>query len=223
MAPNIEAVYVHFPARESRFREPAVKSIAGLATGVADAMAPWLDRPFAMFGHSLGGVIAFEVIRALRARKMVKPLTLFVSASRAPHLPYPHAELHRLGDEELMNGVNERYDGSVPAPVLESADLRELFVPALRADLTALETYMYHHEPPLDCPISAFAGGLDRTVPPAAVEAWSIHTNGSFRMRIVEGGHLFLQTARSTLVEAITSDLTGGGLLQPDADRRLNV
>jgi surfactin synthase thioesterase subunit len=207
MGPEIETIYVHLPAREGRFRDTAFTSVRNLSEHIAASMEPLLDRPFAMFGHSLGAVIAFETIRVLRARGNADPRTLFVSASRAPHLPHPHAPLHHLSDDELLRGVNERYDGSVPPVVLTNPELRELFVPTLRADLTALETYAFEPGEPLACPISAFCGRTDPTVSSAAIAPWSIHGQAGFRMRMVDGGHLFLQSARSVLLSAINGDL----------------
>ena len=206
----VEAVFVHLPGRESRLREPSVPDLLKLARKIADAMMPLSDRPLALFGHSLGGLIAFEVARELRRRQLPAPLRLFVSACRAPHLPPPFSPLHELDVDELLRQVNERYDGSVPREVIEDVELRELLVPALRADFAALETYRHQPELPLDCPITAFGGGRDRTLAHDAVEPWSVHTSREFRHRIVEAGHFYLQTARERLIDHIVEDLEVG-------------
>jgi surfactin synthase thioesterase subunit len=223
IGPEIETIYVHLPGRESRFRDPAVTSVRGLSDQIAASMVPWLDRPYAVFGHSLGAVIAFETIRALRAAGRTLPRTLFVSASRAPHLPHPHAPLHHLPDDELLRRVNERYEGSVPAAVLSCPELRGLFVPTLRADLTALETYTFEPGEPLGCPISAFCGRTDPTVTSAAIAPWSIHGEAGFRLRMVDGGHLYLQTARPSLLSAIHGDLADSTFVKTFVRRSENV
>jgi surfactin synthase thioesterase subunit len=170
-------------------------------------MAPLSDRPFALFGHSLGGHVALEVARLFRRRNLPAPVRLFASACRAPHLPYPFSQLHDLDENDLLQQVNERYDRSVPSEVLESSELRELFVPTLRADLTALETYRHQEQPPLGCPISVFGGSRDRTLSREALEAWSVHTSQGFRLRLVNGGHFYLQSARQELIDSIREDL----------------
>jgi medium-chain acyl-[acyl-carrier-protein] hydrolase len=203
----IETLYVHLPGRESRLREASVRDVFGLAQGITDAIAPFSDQPFAVFGHSLGALIAFEVARTLRQRALPAPVRLFASACRAPHLPYPFQPLHSLDEDDLLRHVNERYDGSVPAEVLESAELRNLLVPALRADFAALETYQHGAQRPLECPITVFGGRHDRTLAKAALEAWSVHTSREFRLRLVEGGHFYLQSARQQLIGDISEDV----------------
>jgi medium-chain acyl-[acyl-carrier-protein] hydrolase len=103
--------------------------------------------------------------------------------------------------------LNVRYDGSVPREVLESPELRGLLVPALRADLTALETYQHAAELPLECAITVFGGRDDRTVSKEELGAWSLHTTQEVRFGSVEGAHFFLQTARTRLVDDIAGDV----------------
>jgi surfactin synthase thioesterase subunit len=208
-----ELLLVQPPGREARLREAAISDVSRLAHEIADAIAPFASQPFALFGHSLGGLVAFEVARTLRQRALGAPVRLFASACRAPHLPHPFPPLHALDESDMLLRVNERYDGSVPAVVLESAELRELFVPALRADFAALETYRYGTQLPLTCPISVFGGRLDRTLARESLEAWSVHTSGEFRLRLVDDGHLYLQSARQQLIGDMCKDL--GAVLTP--------
>jgi surfactin synthase thioesterase subunit len=203
----VEALCVHLPGRESRVREANIPDILALASEITDAIAPFADRPFALFGHSLGGLVAFEVARILRRRGLSAPVRLFASACRAPHLPSPFAPLHDLDEDDLLRRVNERYDGSVPKEVLESPELRELLVPALRADIAALEAYQHTPQLPLDCPLTVFGGRHDRTLAQGALEAWSLHTSKDFRLRLVDGGHFFLQSERRRLIDDICEDV----------------
>jgi medium-chain acyl-[acyl-carrier-protein] hydrolase len=203
----VEVLCVHLPGRESRLREANIPDVLALASEITEAIAPFTDVPFALFGHSLGGLIAFEVARTLRRRGLAMPVRLFASASRAPHLPSPFAPLRDLDEDDLLRRVSERYDGSVPKEVLESLELRELVVPALRADFAALETYQHTEELPLDCPLTVFGGSHDRTLSVDALEAWSLHTAKDFRLRLVEGGHFFLQSERRRLIDDICDDV----------------
>jgi medium-chain acyl-[acyl-carrier-protein] hydrolase len=205
---DVEALYVHLPGRESRLRDANVPDVSRLADEIAQAIAPFTDQPFALFGHSLGALIAFEVAHRLRNDGAPSPVRLFASASRAPQLPYPFPRLHTLEEDQFLQQINERYDGSVPREVIEDAELRELVVPALRADFAALETYDHPAHAALDCPISVFGGSRDRTLDSRALEAWSVHSASGFHYRIVDGGHFFLQSARQQLIAAISEDLS---------------
>jgi medium-chain acyl-[acyl-carrier-protein] hydrolase len=204
---EVEVFVAQLPGREGRFREEPLDSICALVSRLEHAVVPLIDRRYALFGHSLGGLIAFELARSLAVRGGRQPRALFVSASRAPLLPYPHPPLRQLADKEFLQAVNARYAGSVPQQVLDDPDLRRAFVPALRADIAALETYEHQPSPPLSCDISAFGGTADATIEPTTLAAWRDLTTGTFRLRMVAGTHLFLQSARDLLVGAIRNDL----------------
>lgn len=201
---QLEVCTVHLPGRETRLREPAIAELPELVTFIAEAIEPWADRPFALLGHSLGALLAFETARALRERNAPHPETLFVSACRAPHLPWPHAPVRYLDDVALLTEVNRRY-GSVPDVIIADVELRELLTPALRADMTLVETYIHEQGLPLAFPVVAFGGDTDPMVSHEALTEWAAHTTGSFRHHTVSGDHLFLQTARRALLREIES------------------
>ena len=204
-APGLDVAYVQLPGRENRLREKPFTSIAALVEALASELDTWIDRPYALYGHSLGGIVAFELARALRPRHR-DALHLFVSASRAPHLPSPHADVRHLPDLALLEEVHRRYD-SVPAQLMNDPELRELLVPCLRADLTLLETYQHAQAEPLACGITCFGAASDRVVSRDAIEPWSAHTQKDFKLNMIEGNHLFLQTARTSLLVAIQATL----------------
>lgn len=204
--PEVEVWHVQLPGREARHREPAMTRIDALVEPLADAMLPHLDRPYAVFGHSMGALIGFVLARLLRRQAAPDPLHLFVSARRAPHVPDPRPQLHALPDADLVEQLTRRYNG-MPRAVLESADLLRMFIPIVRADLTMIETYVYTLEEPLMCPISAFGGLDDGAVTRDDLAAWGDQTRGSFTLRMVSGGHFFLQTHRPRLLSALGADL----------------
>jgi medium-chain acyl-[acyl-carrier-protein] hydrolase len=180
-----------------------------LVRPLADAIVPHLtssDLPFAIFGHSMGALVSFELARALRRLRAPSPVQLFLSARRAPHVPDRHAPLYDLPDSDLVAGLSRRYNG-MPRAVLESADLMRMFLPIVRADLTMIETYAYVPDVPLACPISAFGGLEDGAVTRDDLAAWGDHTSGSFTLRMVAGGHFFLQSDRPRLLAALSADL----------------
>jgi surfactin synthase thioesterase subunit len=201
------AVYgVQLPGRESRLRERSYTRLSALVAALADVMSPHLDVPFALFGHSMGAWICFELARELRRRYDAAPVHLFVSGRRAPHLPSQHSALHRLSDADFVQALVQRY-GGIPEMVLRDPELLQLFLPILRADLTLVETYQYAHEPPLDCPLTVFGGANDATVGPAELAAWSDETGGPFALRMLPGDHFFVQSAREAVLCTISAHL----------------
>jgi medium-chain acyl-[acyl-carrier-protein] hydrolase len=158
--------------------------------------------PFALFGHSMGALVSFELARRLDA----EPDHLFVSARRAPHLPERMPPIAHLPDPEFVAAVQRRYAG-IPQAVLESPDLLELLLFRLRADFEVLETYEHRRGVPLGCPISVFGGREDTTVSEADLAGWSEHTRSQVRTRVLSGPHLFLQEQRQAILAAIAEDL----------------
>ncbi len=205
-APGLDVSYIQPPGRESRLREKPFTSIPALVEAIAGQLDGWTDRPYALYGHSVGGLVAFELAREFRRRGRRQPAHLFVSASRAPHLPSEHPPVCHLPDSELLDEVHRRYD-SVPVQLRNDPELRELLVPCLRADLTLFETYQYVGLDPLACGITCFGATRDRVVSPGAIEPWRMHTSNDFRLHMLEADHLFLQSERAKLLNVVAATL----------------
>lgn len=206
LGPEIEVWPVQLPGRETRWREPAYNKVSALLPGLGEAVAPYLDRPFALFGHSMGALISFELARHLRRLGLPQPVHLFVSARRGPQVPDRLPPIHALPQDQVVEQLNRRYNG-IPQAIMESENLLNLFVPIFRADLELTETYQYTQEPPLACPISAFGGLADHQVTLTDHAAWGDQTTGAFTLRMLPGGHFFLQETRTRLLAALSSDL----------------
>lgn len=194
------------PGRESRLREAPVASMTAMVEGLLRAMTPHLGLPFALFGHSMGAVVAAEVARAFFAQGGPAPAHIFVSGRRPPWLPDPEPPLHVLPDRQFVAEIERRY-GRMSPEVTQHADLMELLLPPLRADIRALETHRPGLRPPLPCPISAFGGSDDRHVPREHLEAWRAETRGAFRVRVFPGGHFYLETRRADVLADLTATL----------------
>jgi medium-chain acyl-[acyl-carrier-protein] hydrolase len=206
LPPVVEVCPVQLPGRGGRFNETAFQNAAELVCAAADGLEPFLDRPFALFGHSMGALVAFELARELRRRRWRGPLLLAVSGHHAPHRPDPEPPITHLPDAEFVEALRERYDG-IPSEVLAEPELLALVLPALRADVRVLETYAHTEETPLPCPISCFGGEDDRHVPLRELQAWADMTRDACRVRLYPGGHFFLDTAAPALLEALREDL----------------
>lgn len=187
---DVEICLIELPGRGTRLTEAAFTSLNGLIWSLGEAILPWLDKPFACFGHSLGGLIAFELARWLRQHQHPEPGHLWVSGARAPHVRSTDLPIHALPKADFMAELR-RYNGT-PAAILENTELMDLLLPTLRADFTLLETYCYQEQAPLTCSITALSGEQDTIVSREAMSPWQIHTNGPFVLKSVPGDHFFI-------------------------------
>jgi medium-chain acyl-[acyl-carrier-protein] hydrolase len=206
LSPQIDVCPIQLPGHENRLREKPFDNVFTLVKALADALQPELGTPFALFGHSMGAVIGFELARHLRREYGLAPCHLFVSGRRAPHLADPGPPLHRLPAPAFIEGLRQRYNG-IPAVILQDEELMRLFLPVLRADVTLLETYQYMDDDLLDCPISAYGGLRDSRAGAEAMEAWQAQTRGAFSLRMFLGGHFFLQTDRELVLQTLNQEL----------------
>ena len=203
---DFEVVAVQLPGRGSRFNEPPITSIPTLSEHVVCALAGHLDAPFALFGHSMGAVLAAEVARLLLSRRLPQPSRLIVSARRPSHVPDPLPPLSKLPNGEFIAEINRRY-GGIPAELLSDPEILKLFLPCLRADISALESFRTDGSPRLECPISAYGGADDPLTPRAHLNAWGELTNAAFDVRIFPGGHFYLDQQRGMLLAEVSATL----------------
>jgi surfactin synthase thioesterase subunit len=206
---DIEVIAVQLPGREERLREPPFRDAMEHCRTLVDVLAPYLDRPFAFFGHSMGALVAFELVRTLVAAGGPSPAYLFVSAHCGPRVPHCLPSVSGLSDRDLVSLL--RRLGGTPAEVLEDGDVMRLMLPLFRADLTICETYRYELDAKLSCPISAFGGTLDDFIRRPDLLAWSGETRGAFQARMLPGGHFFIDDAKPRLLQAVAEDLAGLG------------
>jgi len=202
---SVQLCPVQLPGRESRLADPPYTRLPLLLPALADGLSPALDKPFALFGHSMGALVAFEFARYLRRNRMPEPTRLFVSGHRAPHLPYPRPYVHQLSDDRLLDELR-RFRGT-PEALLENAELMELILPAIRADFAICETYDYLAESPLEVSITAFGGLDDSDASPDDLSLWHTQTRARFRLRLFPGSHFFLHTAQASLLDVLSREL----------------
>jgi medium-chain acyl-[acyl-carrier-protein] hydrolase len=197
---------VELRGRGTRISEAPLQNLDLLTASLADELAPFLEVPFAFFGHSMGALVAYELTRLLRNRGEALPRIVMVSGRPAPHCTPERRNLHLLSENDLKEELG-RLDGTL-AEILEHPELMDLFLPILRADFAVCERYRHSEESPLACPISAFGGLNDPDVSQKDVQAWHSHTRGPFRARMFPGNHFFLNgEAREPLVRAVGEDL----------------
>jgi medium-chain acyl-[acyl-carrier-protein] hydrolase len=202
---EVEVCSVYLPGRERRFVEPGITRMDTLVRLISTELAPYLKEPFALFGHSMGALISFELCRLIRRDRGTQPVHLFVSGYQAPQLQDPEPSYYNFPEPLFLDRLS-RLNGT-PKDVLEDAELIEVMLPLLRADFEAVQTYRYTPEPPLSVPITAFGGDQDLEVPPQSLEPWRDQTCLDFRSYSLPGDHFFLNTARSALLRHLANAL----------------
>lgn len=205
LAPEIELCAIQLPGREDRTREERYTRMAPLVDALAEQLAGELDRPFAIFGHSMGAVIAYELACVFRRARLPDPAHLFVSGRRGPQLPHRHEPVHHLDEPQFVARLR-RLNGT-PEEVFQHPELLAYMIPTLRADFAICETYAYRSEPALACPVSAFGGLADTEVSQDDLKAWSVVTAGPFRTEFFPGDHFFLHSCRTSLLATLANDL----------------
>jgi medium-chain acyl-[acyl-carrier-protein] hydrolase len=204
---EFEVCAVEPPGRGARLHEPAFESMGPLAGASAAALKTRLDKPFALYGHGSGALAAFEAARLLRRDGGPQPSALFVGACRAPQLPDASRRTYDLPDAEFVEEL--RRPNGTPEEVLQNAEVMEVLLPRLRADLALAQTYSYEDEPPLACPVVAFGGEQDTEVSREQLEAWGAQTAGAFTLRMLPCDHFFINTCQALFLRSLSEDLRG--------------
>jgi surfactin synthase thioesterase subunit len=207
---DVEVCGFQVPGHGSRFREPPYVSWERLVEHTVHAIAPLIDRPFALFGHSMGAVVAFECARMLQSERLPQPRHLVVSACSAPRVGGARRArpIHELETPDLLAELAAL--GGTPPGLLERRELVEFVLPKLRADFRMLEEYRYEPGEPLRCPLAAFAGSRDSVVTLPSCLRWSQHSRGAFSVHVFEGDHFFLHSQPSRVVATVTALLADG-------------
>jgi medium-chain acyl-[acyl-carrier-protein] hydrolase len=205
LPPAIELDAMQLAGRGHRVGRPAHDRLDELVPELTQAIAPWLDRPFVLFGHSLGALVSFELARTLRRCFCLTPALLVVSGYRAPHLPPRRPPIHDLPRRTFWKEIGRLH--GTPPEVLADPQLTSLLEPALRADFACVETYEHVPEAPLECPIVAFGGRADAEVPVEDLAAWAEHTESSFSLSMFAGDHFFVHTEQRSVVRELLDAL----------------
>jgi surfactin synthase thioesterase subunit/glycosyltransferase involved in cell wall biosynthesis len=202
---HIGLVPVRLPGRESRLAEAPFERMAPLVTALADTIEPYVTRPYAFFGHSMGAVVAFELARELRRRGKPLPMALIASSARAPQSRRNHVPPATPSREQLLEELR-RLEG-IPAEVLDEPAVLRAILPALEADTDLYRNYVYSEDAPFAFPIRGYGGAADPNVRREHLEGWGEQTTGAFAVRIFPGGHFYLNSARAAFLAALDEDL----------------
>ncbi len=193
------------PGRESRLAESPIERMEVLVEALGGQIRPYTAQPFAFFGHSLGAVVGFELVRWLRRNGLPQPVALFASGARAPLFRQDHVPPPDPTDEEFLEEL-ERLEG-MPAEALHHPEALRVLLPALKADAALYRRYAYREEAPLGCPIFVYGGEADPNVEPHHLERWKELTTAASSVRILPGGHFFLIGNRDEFLARLGEDI----------------
>jgi pyochelin biosynthetic protein PchC len=199
---DIELVAVRYPGRLDRLAEPMPASVSELAASIVAALQSLGDVPIALFGHSMGAIVALEMTALLDRRGAPAPRILFVSGREAPRCARP-APLQTEDDATLLARCREL--GTMGPDVLADPELCELVLPVLRADHRLIEAHRPDPGATVTAPIVAYVGDRDPGCSLAEAGAWSAVTTGAFDLRVFPGDHFYFT---SCLAEVV-GDLSG--------------
>ena len=203
--PFVEVCPVQLPGRAGRLAETPFERLPPLLDAVAEGLDELFDKPYALFGHSMGAIISFELARLRARRGEPEPLHLFISARGAPQTPASERITYNLPEPEFIEQL--RTLGGTPAEALEHPELLQLMLPLLRADFGVCQTYEYRPGPKLNCPVTAWGGLGDREVSSQSLAGWGEQTTGRFTLRMLPGDHFFLHTSRPLLLQTLSQEL----------------
>jgi medium-chain acyl-[acyl-carrier-protein] hydrolase len=202
---GIKVCPVQPPGRAERFREPAYRDVNAFVDDLVNQLGHQFTGRYALFGHSMGALVVFELTRRLRAIGATLPVHLFVSGRPAPQLPEARTPLRDLPVDRFVQEL--RRIGGTPDVLLRDPELLEAFLPLLRADFSVNETYRYRLEEPLGIPLTAFGGERDPRAGAQEIRDWAVQTSARFDHRIFPGGHFFTEQYAAELVETMRAAL----------------
>ncbi|WP_433462457.1 thioesterase II family protein [Spirillospora sp. CA-128828] len=203
ISPAVEVHAAQYPGRADRMGDALVTDAHQLARLVAGAMAPLMDRPAALFGHSMGAVLAYEVARLLQERGSA-PVHVFASGARPPH---DRGE-DRVSGKDDDGVVAEMIKlGGTDAEALRDPELRELVLPYVRNDFALIEDYAHRAGTRLAVPVTAIVGDDDPHVTEDQARGWGQVTDGRFALKVLPGGHFYLTEQQPAVIAEILRTL----------------
>ncbi|MGJ5176285.1 thioesterase II family protein [Bradyrhizobium oligotrophicum] len=201
----IDVVPLELPGRGARMDEPLHEDPAALADQLAaELVDATLASPFVLFGHSLGGLIAFEIAHRLLGLGVQTPQMLLVAGTEAPAMRDDSRWRVPLGDDALRAELL-RLNGT-PQEALQSREIMQAALPVLRADFLMCGNYVHRRRRPLPCPIRVFGGDRDETRA-EALQAWRGETSASFGLDMLAGDHFFIHGRQAELLNLIAAVL----------------
>jgi len=204
---DIEVCAVQLPGRGVRFADKPYTDHKEIINDLLNNLEGYMDKPYAVFGHSMGALLAYEFVQEIQSRKLPQAAHLFVSGRRAMHIDSASKPIHDLPEQELISELHKL--NGTPQEVLENKELMSLVLPVIRADFELCDTYAHSktHEK-LDINITAFEGEDDIKASGDQILAWQELTRGQFENNTITGDHFFIHSNQQQLISILNSELS---------------
>ncbi|MEM9490712.1 MAG: alpha/beta fold hydrolase [Myxococcota bacterium] len=201
---HIEVCAVNLPGREARLREPPLTTMSALVSELRAGLLPLLDeRPFALFGHSMGALVSFELTLALRRHGAPMPTHLFLASYAAPHMHDHEVDWPTVESMLTVETLSQR----LHCDRATAAELLQVTRPAIEADVALCSDYRHVPEAPLSCPITAFRGDTD-FVDEAHLVGWRAQTTGAFQAHVEPGDHYSMLHRQKEICATVANALS---------------
>ncbi|MCW8931893.1 MAG: alpha/beta fold hydrolase [Gammaproteobacteria bacterium] len=206
LSPWIEVCAIQLPGRGTRYADKPYTHHKQIVTEVLDSMSDYMDKPYAVFGHSMGALLAYELVQEIQNRGLQQASHLFVSGRRAMHIASDAKPIYDLSEEKLISKLRQL--NGTPAEVLDNKDLMSLILPVIRADFQLCDTYSHDDDyNKLAINITAFEGDNDHKAQGSHVSAWQELTNGHFESKKLAGDHFFIHSNEHLLLKFLDEKL----------------
>jgi surfactin synthase thioesterase subunit len=217
---SIEVCPVRLPGREMRLHEPAITSLPDMLAALSAALEPYAGEPYALFGHSMGALLAHEVMVRLAELGRPLPAHLFVAGRPAPQVTRNALSrpVEQLSDDDLMREVTAINAASRAA--FGNAELAAVMLPVLRADFAMCQDYRALRRPPFPVPLAALGGLSDPCVTRAELEPWREHTTRAFSLHMFPGDHLFVSSAAPHVQRLVGEKLASAVSVGPQGEEK---
>jgi surfactin synthase thioesterase subunit len=192
LPPDIELISIQPPGRANRLFEAAHTSMDSLLSELFPALLPLFDKPYILFGHSLGSRVAFEVLNMCRDKGLHGPIHFFASGSRGPHIPQREEPIHHLSDQLFIDEL--RLMGGTPSEILDDPEIMSLYLPMLRADFQLSYDYTYKRGRIFNCPATVFGGLEDNGISQDDLRSWGNYFSKVTNVLMIEGNHFFIDS-----------------------------
>lgn len=188
IADFINIIPIELPGRGNRTSEPLLSDINKMVDDVFNQINVQQNIPYAIYGHSLGSILGFLLVKKIINEKLPQPIQLFLSGREGASVKN-NTPIHLLPKQEFIKKLQE-YEGT-PKEILQDNDVMNIFEPILRADFKAFETYVYEKSGPFDIPITAMIGTSDK-ITYEDTEKWQEETLRKITIKQFKGGHFFV-------------------------------
>jgi medium-chain acyl-[acyl-carrier-protein] hydrolase len=206
----IQLCPIELAGRGIRFSKPYYDSLPEAVDDIYGMIKNQLDSgPYAFYGHSMGSLLVYELVRKIMTLPHRQPVQLFMSGGNPPHIKNAKKIYHTMPEEQFRDEIIKI--GGTPQEVFEHKELLDIFIPLLRADYKIIETYQIQPNQTVlfDCGITVFNGKADKEVSHDKLREWQRYTKSRCQVYEYEGGHFFIQDYREDIIQIINDTLIG--------------